>query len=70
MARSRLMKVNDKIAEKVLDTFDKIEHTVVTSYTKIEDSFVERYLAKEGESLEDAKRRLKEESPRPGSPSR
>ena len=33
---------------------------VVGSYTKIEDAFVERYLTKEGESVEEAKARLKQ----------
>lgn len=47
---SKLEKMNEKIAEKVTGTFKNIE-----------DSFVEKYLAKDGESVEDAKKRLKEE---------
>lgn len=31
------------------------------SYQKIENSFVEKYLKKEGETEEDARKRLKEE---------
>ena len=50
MAKSKLVKTNKKIAEKVTETYQKIEDTVVGGYTKIEDAFVDRYLTKEGES--------------------
>ena len=43
MAKSRLQRVNQKIAEKVVDTFGKIESAVVGGYTQIEDGFVGRY---------------------------
>jgi hypothetical protein len=33
----------------------------VEGYTKIEDGFVDRYLTKEGETIEEAKARLKKE---------
>lgn len=62
MAKSKLVKTNEKITEKVVGTFEKIEDTVVSSYTKIEDTFVERYLTKDGESVQEAKRRLKREN--------
>lgn len=61
MAKSKLVKANEKIAEKVVDTYKKIEDTVVGGYTKIEDAFVDRYLTKDGESIEEAKERLKRE---------
>ena len=61
MAKSKLVKANEKIAEKVVDTYKKIEDTVVGGYTKIEDAFVDRYLTKEGDSIEEAKERLKRE---------
>lgn len=61
MAKSKLAKANEKIAEKVVDAFEKIEDTIVGGYTKIEDAFVDRYLTKEGESVEEAKERLKKE---------
>lgn len=61
MAKSKLVKANEKIAEKVVGTFEKIEDTVVGGYTKIEDAFVDRYLTKDGESIEEAKQRLKKE---------
>ena len=39
--------------------YKKIEHAVVGSYKEVEDGFVDRYLAHDGESIEDAKARLK-----------
>lgn len=65
MAKSKLVKANEKIAEKVVGTYKIIENTVTGGYTKIEDAFVDRYLAKEGESVEAAKKRLKQEQNRP-----
>ena len=59
MAKSKLVETNEKIAEKVVDAYKKIEDTVVGGYTKIEDAFVDRYLTKDGETLEEAKARLK-----------
>ena len=34
---------------------------MVDGYTKIEDKFIDTYLTKEGETLEEAKARLKKE---------
>lgn len=34
---------------------------VVDGYTKIEDGFVDRYLTKDGESVDEAKARIKDE---------
>lgn len=62
MATSKFVKANEKIAEKVTSTFGKIESGVTEGYTKIEDAFVERYLTRDGESVEDAKERLKGEN--------
>lgn len=62
MAKSKLVKTNEKIAEKVIGTYQKIEDTVVGGYNKIEDAFVDRYLTKDGETVEEAKKRLKEEN--------
>lgn len=61
MAKSKLVKANEKIAEKVVGTYEKIESTVVDGYTKIEDAFVDRYLTKDGETGEEAKKRMKGE---------
>ena len=61
MAKSKLVKANEKIAGKVNAAFGKIEHTVVDGYTKIEDTFVDHYLTKDGETVDQAKDRLKQE---------
>lgn len=61
MAKSKIVKANEKIAEKVTDGFKKISDTVVGGYTKIEDAFVDRYLTKDGETVQEAKERLKKE---------
>jgi len=71
MAKSKIVKANEKIAETVTGGYKKIEkgvvggykkmeQGVVGGYTKLEDKFVEAYLTKDGESVEDAKARLKE----------
>lgn len=61
MAKSKLVKTNQKIADSVVGGFSKIQDSVVGAYSKIEDKFVDQYLTKDGESIEDAKKRLKEE---------
>ena len=72
MARSKLVKANEKIAESVVDGYKKIEKNVVGGYKKMEegvvtgfnkmtDKFVDQFLTKEGESVEDAKKRLARE---------
>lgn len=61
MAKSNRATTNEKIAETVVATYKKIQDTVVGSYTKIEDAFVDRYLAKDGETVDEAKARLKRE---------
>ncbi len=70
MAKSKIVETNEKIAEAVTDSYKKIEkgvvdgykkieQGVVAGYTKMEDKFVATYLAKEGETVEEAKERLK-----------
>ena len=61
MAKSRLVKANEKIAEKVVGGYKKIEEGVVGGFNKISDSFVDQFLTKDGESIEEAKARLAEE---------
>ncbi len=60
MAASKLAKAVERISEKVTGTYRKIEETVVCGYTRIEDQFVDRYLTHDGETLEEARKRLKE----------
>ena len=66
---SKFVEANEKIAEAVVEGYKKIEDGVVSSYKKIEqgavDSFekvtnkcVEKLFAKEGETVEEAKKRL------------
>ena len=59
MAKSKIVKANEKIEKTVVDAYKKIENTVVDGYKKIEDKFVDAYLTRDGESVEDAKKRLK-----------
>ena len=70
MAKSKIVSANKKIAKTVTDGYKKIEKGVVAGYkkieqgvtqgyTKIEDKFVDAYLTKDGETVEEAKARLK-----------
>lgn len=72
MAKSKLVKTNEKIAEEVVGGYKKIEEGVVGGYKKIEegavsgfnkvaDKFVDSFLTKEGESVEEARARLSAE---------
>ena len=72
MAKSKLVKANEKIAEGAVCGYKKIEEGVVGGYKKIEegavggfnkiaDKFVDNFLTKEGESVEEARVRLTEE---------
>ena len=73
MANSKLVKANQKIAKTVVDGYKtvegavvsgykKMENTVVGAYEKVENKFVDQFLTKDGESVEEAKMRLKEEN--------
>lgn len=66
---SKFMQANEKIAEGVVKGYKKIEDGVVSGYKKIEDGVVDGFgkvtdkcvaalFAKEGESVEEAKKRL------------
>lgn len=59
MAKSKLVKANKKIENAVVGGYKKIENAVVSGYTKIEDKFVDSFLTKDGESVVEAKERLK-----------
>ena len=62
MATSKIVTANEKIAEKVVAAYEKVEETVVAGYTKIEDAFVDRYLTRDGETVQEAKERLRSQS--------
>lgn len=66
---SKLVEVNEKIAQTVVAGYKKIENGVVSGYKKIEsgvvdgfgkvtDACVKTLFARDGESVEDAKARL------------
>lgn len=59
MAKSKIVQANEKIAETVVGAYEKIEGAVVGGYAKVEDAFVDRYLTRDGETVEEAKARLK-----------
>ena len=61
MAKSRMIALGKRIETTVVDGYKKIEKGVVDGYTKIEDNFVDRYLTRDGETVEEAKQRLKNE---------
>lgn len=69
MAKNKIVEANEKIAEAVVSGYKKIEDGVVEGYKKIEkgavegfekvtDKCVEKLFAKDGESVDDAKKRL------------
>ena len=69
MAKSKLIKANEKIADTVVGGYKKIEEGVVGGYKKIEegvtgtfkkveDGFVNKFLTHEGETVEDADIRI------------
>jgi len=69
MAKSKIVAANKKIEEAVVGGYKKIEDGVVGGYKKIEngvvggfnkmtDKFVDNYLTKDGESVEEAKKRM------------
>ena len=51
----------EKISDGVVEGYKKIENGVVTGYKKVEDAFVNTFIAKEGESVEDAKKRIEKD---------
>ena len=57
----QLPKVIKKVENTVVKGYKKVEASVVSGYTKIEDKFVDQYLTHDGETIEEAKKRLKKE---------
>ena len=66
---AKMADMNEKVAQTVTEGYKKIEDGVVGGYKKIEegvvegfgkvsDKFIDVLFAKEGESVEDAKKRL------------
>ena len=48
----------EKIENGVVNGYKRIENGVVGAYKKVEDAFVNTFIAKEGESVTEAKERL------------
>lgn len=46
---------------KIVEANEKIVEVVVDGYKKMEDGFVEKHLVREGETVEEAKARIKKE---------
>lgn len=70
MAESKLVETNEKIADAVTGTYKKVENTVVDGYKKVEDTFVggyqkvedafvNKFLTHDGETVKEAKERLR-----------
>ena len=57
----KLKKANKKIEETVVNGYKKVEETIVGGYKKVEDKFVDKFLKKDGETIEEAKARIKKE---------
>ena len=47
-----------KIEDGVVGGYKKIEEGVVEGFTKVNDKFIEKLFTKEGETVEEAKKRL------------
>ena len=70
MAKSKLVAANKKIEEAVVGGYKKIETGVVGGYKKIEhgavsgfnkmtDAFTDQFLTRDGETVEEAKKRMR-----------
>ena len=57
----KVVDANKKIEKVVVGGYKKVEDSVVNGYKKIEDKFVDAFLKKDGETIEEAKARVKEE---------
>ena len=56
---SKLVEVNEKIAEAVVEGYKKIEDGVVEGFNKVSDVCIEKLFSKDGETVEETKERLK-----------
>jgi uncharacterized protein YutE (UPF0331/DUF86 family) len=58
---SKIVEANEKIEKVVVGGYKGIEKGVVNGYKKVEDKFVKTFLARDGETIEDAKKRVEKE---------
>lgn len=61
MVKEKLVQNNKKIANAVVKSYKAIENGAVKGYKTIEDKFVDTFLRRDGETIEEAKIRLKKE---------
>jgi hypothetical protein len=57
----KVVDANKKIEDVVVGGYKKIEDAVVGGYKRIEDKFVDTFLKEDGETIEEAKYRVKGE---------
>lgn len=50
----------ETIEDAVVETYKKVEDGAVSAYEKVEDFFVDKMFRKDGETVEEAKDRLKD----------
>ena len=54
----KFAEVNEKIAEGVVGGYKKVEKGAVDGFNKMNDKIIEKVFSKEGETVEDTKKRL------------
>lgn len=57
----KIVEVNKKIENAVVEGYKKLEETVVSGYKEVENKFVDAFLKKDGETTDQAKKRLQYE---------
>ena len=55
---SKFVEANEKIAEGVVKGYKKIEEGTVEGFNKVSDKIIEKVFSKDGETVEDTKKRL------------
>ena len=55
----KLKNIEKNIEKTVTGGYKRIENAAVSAYTRTEDVFVKSFLVREGESLDEAKKRLR-----------
>lgn len=56
---AKLADINERIAETVVDGYKKIEKGAVDGFNKVSDKCIDVLFTKEGETVDEAKERLK-----------
>ncbi len=61
MAKSKLIEINKKIEDSVVEGYKEIENFFVEGFQNMSNRFIDQYLTRDGESIEAAKERLNKE---------